>query len=180
MREAEGFCMSTTFGQRGIERPTEAVAQPVKQRRESMTPRDKRVIVGCINATWITLLIGGIIVWRLTAPPPTAAEIAQQNAVAVAEATQARADECRSVSNANLAFVMAQDPVRSRLKSPSTASFPWADDPLVSITTKRNCVFHVEGYVDAMNGFGATIRTRFIADMRLNEDATWSLVEVDL
>ena len=49
---------------------------------------------------------------------------------------------------------------RQRLKAPSTADFPEYDDPGVSVLLYGGS-WTVRSWVDAENGFGANIRTRF-------------------
>lgn len=57
------------------------------------------------------------------------------------------------------AMTMAQELVKLELKSPSTASFPWSIDEYT--ITKKGDQYTVKGYVDAMNGFGVKVRTKF-------------------
>ncbi|TDH35721.1 hypothetical protein E2A64_10315 [Pseudohoeflea suaedae] len=63
------------------------------------------------------------------------------------------------------AFVMSQKFVRRALKAPSTAEFPYMSDDGVMVSKQGNCRFTVHGYVDAQNGFGAQIRTRYMVDV---------------
>lgn len=54
------------------------------------------------------------------------------------------------------ALTAAQNLVREKEKSPSTAKFPWSTS---AYTVKTNgSKWKVSGYVDAQNGFGATVR----------------------
>lgn len=99
---------------------------------------------------------------------------------AAKEKIEARADACRSNKNAMTAFVMTQEPVKRSLKAPSSASFPYFSDKQVSVTTKPNCVFQVRGFVDAQNSFGAMLRNSYTAEIRFNEDGTWSLIGVNI
>lgn len=63
------------------------------------------------------------------------------------------------------AWVCAQDVVQSSLKSPSTAKFcSYTDAKITSLGGEK---YKIEGYVDAQNGFGATIRTRFTVTLTL-------------
>lgn len=62
------------------------------------------------------------------------------------------------------AWVMAKSFVEDRLKSPSSAKFPWYSEDRV--TRLDECAFLVEGYVDAQNSFGATIRTDFLLRLK--------------
>ncbi len=60
-----------------------------------------------------------------------------------------------------LAFIYAEDCVKSRLKSPSTAKFPNARERKSSTTYKGNGSYEINSWVDSQNGFGATIRSNF-------------------
>ena len=63
------------------------------------------------------------------------------------------------------AWVCAQDVVQGSLKSPSTAKFcSYTDAKITSLGGEK---YKIEGYVDAQNGFGATIRTRFTVTLTL-------------
>ncbi|MEM0943635.1 MAG: hypothetical protein AAGI70_06760, partial [Pseudomonadota bacterium] len=63
--------------------------------------------------------------------------------------------------------------VRSELKSPRSASFPWQGKS----EAIGECVFRVVSYVEAENSFGATIRTYYEAKLRLNPtNKEWSLI----
>jgi len=52
------------------------------------------------------------------------------------------------------AITCSQEKVKSMLRSPSTADFPWLDYDV----SKWGDVYAVLGYVDAENGFGAKVR----------------------
>lgn len=73
------------------------------------------------------------------------------------------------------AFVMCQDPVRSRLRAPSSAEFLSSTEPGVSLVHLGNGVYRVRGFVDAQNGFGAMLRTSWMCEIAENADRTWSL-----
>lgn len=60
------------------------------------------------------------------------------------------------------ACVMAQDFVKDRLKAPATADFSSCSD---GSATKNGETWTVTGYVDSQNGFGAKLRSRYIAIM---------------
>jgi hypothetical protein len=104
-----------------------------------------------------------------------------------AEAAQAVTDaENKAVALAKrckektLAFVMSQTFVKRQLKAPSSAEFPWITDDQVAISTRPGCVFHVSAWVDAQNGFGAQIRSRYVVDLKyLDDDAgSWQLIDI--
>ncbi|TWU26450.1 hypothetical protein Pla52o_03030 [Novipirellula galeiformis] len=62
-----------------------------------------------------------------------------------------------------LSIPYAKNAVKERLKSPSSASFPWGSDNYkVSNLGDR---WMVSGYVDAENGFGAKIRRHWIVEL---------------
>ena len=52
-----------------------------------------------------------------------------------------------------------EDIIKEKLKSPSTANFPYLSD--WSIYEKSYNTYSVSSYVDAENGFGSEIRTYF-------------------
>lgn len=77
-------------------------------------------------------------------------------------------------NNDIMAFVMSQTFVSRQLKAPSTAKFPYITDSGVSSVSLGECKFKVRAYVDAQNGFGAMIRTRYSADMEyLPDEDAW-------
>ena len=88
-----------------------------------------------------------------------------------AKAPTPRPDPC---DNAARAYITAQDHVRKRLRSPVSADFPFLD-----FTAKKSgpCRLTIRSYVDAQNGFGATIRTRFTAVMELRS-GSWTLMSL--
>lgn len=96
-----------------------------------------------------------------------------------ADRQAARAKKC---SDTTLAFVMSQEFVKRNLKAPSTAEFPWITDDQVAIATKPDCGFRVLGWVDAQNGFGAQIRSKYRVDMKLLDDkaGTWQLTDISI
>ncbi len=56
------------------------------------------------------------------------------------------------------AFILCKAFVEPRLKSPKSADFPVTD----YTASKQGSTFTISSYVDAQNGFGANIRSRFI------------------
>lgn len=78
------------------------------------------------------------------------------------------------------AWTYAGEFVKKRLKSPSTASFGsflggTYQDPLECVTAESDGVYHVLGWVDSQNGFGATVRTEFSLRLR-DEGKSWVLL----
>jgi type IV pilus biogenesis protein CpaD/CtpE len=86
------------------------------------------------------------------------------------------ADRC---TDRVMAYVMSQHFVERQLRSPSTARFPAMSSQGVSVTQAGECRFNVASYVDAQNGFGATIRQRYMVVIEYEpERGTWRLVEL--
>jgi len=64
-------------------------------------------------------------------------------------------------------FVMVQNAVKSRLKSPSSAKFPVLESKTVQYKSEvkgdTNCYYTVLGVVHAQNSFGAMLKTGFMS-----------------
>jgi hypothetical protein len=74
-------------------------------------------------------------------------------------------------------ITMAQAFVKERLKSPTSASFPWSfDEYRVSNIGNE---WSVSGYVDAINGFNANLRTHWSLRMR-DEGDNWRLLSINI
>ncbi|MBA1335827.1 MAG: hypothetical protein HPY66_1645 [Firmicutes bacterium] len=74
------------------------------------------------------------------------------------------------------AWIFAQDAVKSALKAPSTAKFPWYDESY--ITPLSDGRFLVKAYVDAENSFGAKIRTNFSVKIRIKGEYDYTYSEL--
>jgi hypothetical protein len=79
--------------------------------------------------------------------------------------------------NKTWAITMAQAFVKERLKSPSSASFPWSYDEYR--VSNIGGEWSVSGYVDAVNGFNANLRTRWSLRMR-DEGDNWRLLSINI
>lgn len=93
------------------------------------------------------------------------------------EAQARRKRTCNDDGKIGEAYVMIQADVRSRLKAPATADFPWK----YSNGTRHigDCVFVVVGYVDAQNSFGALIRANFTGRIEYFPDrSAWRTLTV--
>lgn len=89
---------------------------------------------------------------------------------------RAEAKEC---GDPILAYVMTQEPVKAQIRSPSTATFPAYAAAGVDVSRADVCEFLVRSYVDAQNGFEATVRATYLADVIHHpEDRTWSIRNV--
>lgn len=85
----------------------------------------------------------------------------------------------QGVTNADATHA-CRDVVESRLRAPSTASWAWLDDEKVA--RAADGTFTVRSYVDAQNGFGAQIRTRYTCVVRppAPDGKTWHLVSLEM
>ncbi len=75
------------------------------------------------------------------------------------------------------AWVMAQQVVRDRLKSPSSASFGsmFGDyqNPEQVVSDLGGGKYCVRAWVEAQNSFGATVRTQFVCDLERASTGSW-------
>ena len=107
------------------------------------------------------------------------AELRDSQAAARAQAEERAAQDRLCTEERTTAFVMSQEFVRQRLKSPSSARFPWMAESGVSVTPRAGCTYEVVAYVESQNGFGATIRTRYVAVLAPVGDS-WELKSLRL
>jgi hypothetical protein len=81
------------------------------------------------------------------------------------------------------AWVMAQEFVKDRLKSPSSANFGgiFSDyqSPHDVVTDIGGGKFRVRAWVDAQNSFGAMIRTHFVCELEYAGNDCWRLLSLD-
>jgi hypothetical protein len=76
-----------------------------------------------------------------------------------------------------IAHTMAEHYVEQRLKSPSTAKFPWYRDSQVSYVGE--CEFIVQSYVDAQNSFGAMLRSDYSVRLKYDPNSdSYSLLDI--
>ncbi|WP_166668022.1 peptidoglycan-binding protein [Orenia marismortui] len=81
----------------------------------------------------------------------------------------------------SVAYSQAKEVIISRLKSPSTADFPWFDYNFFIIDKNK---YKIVSYVDAQNSFGAEIRTHFSVIFEVEEKIEenkriWKVISVD-
>lgn len=76
------------------------------------------------------------------------------------------------------AYVMAQQFVEQRLKSPSTAKYPLVASECT--TRMEGQKYKINAYVDSQNSFGASIRANFIAVVEQYEKGKWKLVDLQI
>lgn len=75
------------------------------------------------------------------------------------------------------ALFMIKEHVKNRLKASSTAKFPGLFDGGDHVYRKKQ-KYTVISYVDAQNGFGAMIRTKFIGQIEQVSDGNWKLISL--
>lgn len=95
------------------------------------------------------------------------------------EAEAKRKHACNDNSRLGEAYVMIQGDVRSMLKAPASADFPWK----YSNGTRHigDCVYVVIGYVDAQNSFGALLRANFTGRIEYFPDrGAWRTLTVSV
>lgn len=76
------------------------------------------------------------------------------------------------------AWVIAQQFVKDKLKSPGSASFGSVlkgdyQSPQERVTKTGPDRFRVDGWVDAQNSFGALVRTKFTITLEKKQNGTW-------
>lgn len=90
------------------------------------------------------------------------------------EAQKVAKRNLRGCTDTTMAYIMSQRFVKRELRSPSTAKFPSYHSDSVTVRQTGECKFHISAYVDAQNGFGATVRNRYEMSMeRLPDDDSW-------
>lgn len=70
------------------------------------------------------------------------------------------------------AFVIAEKAVKEKLKSPSTAQFCTTTEATIG---RNGNIWTVKGWVDAQNGYGATVRANFVVTFTFASKDTYSV-----
>jgi hypothetical protein len=94
--------------------------------------------------------------------------------------TKAKAQAAKDkAENDNVtAITMAQNFVRGRLKSPSSASFPWSFKEY-SVRQGSDGKWNVSGYVEAANSYNAIIKASWSVEMKQN-GTNWALLSIHI
>ena len=84
----------------------------------------------------------------------------------------------------SMAVVQCKNYVKNRLRSPSSADFPWIDLDQ-SVVSTGNETYIVSSYVDAQNAFGATVRNDYVCKIQYTggertDQRNWPLVDLSL
>lgn len=69
------------------------------------------------------------------------------------------------------AVAIAKAEVKSRLKSPSSAKFPWSFDEYT--ITKSGDIFTVNSYVEAKNSYGTLLKIKYIVQFTMTGTETY-------
>lgn len=75
------------------------------------------------------------------------------------------------------AWAAAEQEVKARLKSPSTAKFPTYNSATI---TKNGNKYKISGYVDAENSFGAKVRVTFTVNIEKTGSNKYIVINVDM
>lgn len=134
--------------------------------RKKLTPQ-QLVLSGCaVFAGVMFLMCAGIVVFVATMPPHDPSK-----------------DEPGTVWKAYEAWDVAERFILKQVKSPSTANFGGScngDNPGAHVIYKGNYEYHIVGWVDAENAFGAIVRSDFLVKIRDRRDGTWMLIEAPI
>lgn len=89
-------------------------------------------------------------------------------------------NEDPNADRSSMAYIQCKGFVKSRLKSPASAEFPPNSSAKVYRPWADKQQYTVTAYVDAQNGFGANLRSRFICEIEWNgvkslDIANWKL-----
>jgi hypothetical protein len=113
------------------------------------------LVIVLIGFAWVVISAGDRF---MNLQPPDPAQKARDQLEAIRE--QVKQDERYCNSGDTMALVQAQSFIKSVLKAPTTASFPWYGDGS-TVKKVEHCTYDVVTYVDAENSFGAKLRNRF-------------------
>ena len=91
---------------------------------------------------------------------------------------QSKIAEQKSEHDAITAWVMAQEFVEGRLKTPSKAKFPMYDSKKIHHIGDGR--YKIASYVDSQNSFGAKLRSSFSCVVRYEGNDAWVLEWLDM
>ncbi|WP_286975094.1 hypothetical protein [Acetomicrobium sp. UBA5826] len=76
------------------------------------------------------------------------------------------------------AIIMAEEFVKDRLVSPSSAKFPWRSSETTAVKVDED-TWVISSYVDSQNKFGAMLRTYYIAKVKYLGNDKWQLLDLE-
>lgn len=150
----------------GYEQPPKKGEPPKSPVVKTQEQRGSEKKFGAIMILVGLLIVSGAYGWY---------ELYYQSSEQIESRQNAKVD--RSCNDKITAYVMTHGPVKSRLKSPKSASFPTFR--AAEVVSTGHCEFSVSAYVDAENSFGANIRTPYFAKIKyVPESGGWKLIEM--
>ena len=100
----------------------------------------------------------------------------------VFKCTCSKSDEEKAIQNEqnlkSTAYFNSQECVKELLKSPSTAEFPYGSEQFV--TQIDEDTFIINSYVDSQNSFGAMLRTKYVCQITLTGNESYTCDSVNL
>lgn len=115
-----------------------------------------------------------------TAERQKQAKLAREKAAITAQQQK----EQKRCQDSSMAYVMSQKFIKQRLKSPTTAKFPWSGDQGVKTQYAGDCTHKIQAYVDSQNGFGAMIRTTYYIELQYIKGSqgigSWRLLHLQI
>ena len=80
----------------------------------------------------------------------------------------------------SMAYIMTEDFVKQKLKSPGSAKFPSVWDGKVDhVSYLGGQKYRINSYVDSQNSFGALMRTHFTAEIQQISEDRWRLISLE-
>lgn len=82
-------------------------------------------------------------------------------------------------NNSIMAYVVMEDFVKERLKSPGSADFPGVSEHVNHTKYLGNQKYQIISWVDSQNSFGALMRTNFIGVIKQVSKDSWKLLSLN-
>lgn len=120
-------------------------------------------------------IIASCLIWLVMPDAPSASELREKEQAAKEDAiTSEKID----------VWVTAQGFIKRKLKSPGTADFGGLlsdyQDPKRAVTINSDGTYDVRGWVDAQNGFGGVVRSRFTVKMKKAPNGDYLILDWNL
>lgn len=91
---------------------------------------------------------------------------------------KATPDRAGNTNEGIYAYAISKQFVKDRLRSPSTAKFPWSATETTDLGARG---WRVKAYVDSQNAFGAMIRTEYTCEVKTTDGGTnWTLMNLQM
>jgi hypothetical protein len=74
-----------------------------------------------------------------------------------------------------LAYIKVENYVKANLRAPATAVFPGVLDGYTGHIKRNGQIYYIDSWVDSQNGFGATLRNHFTAEIEKTGSNSWQL-----